>query len=72
MSAKEKYNPIDYQLSVAKNMISDLQSFIQKNKGKAYMLGDSVYFESREKMDTSKLKLNQIIDQLQRVKNDLR
>ena len=30
MSAKEKYNPIDYQLSVAKNMISDLQSFIQK------------------------------------------
>ena len=32
MSAKEKYNPIDYQLSVAKNMISDLQSFIQRIK----------------------------------------
>ena len=46
MSAKKKYNPIDYQLSVAKNMISDLQSFIQKYQGKAYMLGDSVYFES--------------------------
>ena len=51
MSAKEKYNSIDYQLSVAKNMISDLQSFIQKYQGKAYMLGDSVYFESREQMD---------------------
>ena len=50
MSAKEKYNPIDYQLSVAKNMISDLQSFIQKYQGKAYMLGDSVYFEKREQM----------------------
>tara|TARA_B000000609_G_C24031293_1_gene270766 strand:+ start:467 stop:685 length:219 start_codon:yes stop_codon:yes gene_type:complete len=72
MSAKEKYNPIDYQLSVAKNMISDLQSFIQKYQGKAYMLGDSVYFESREQMDTSKFKLNQIIEQLQRVKSDLR
>lgn len=72
MSAKEKYNPIEYQLTVAKNMISDLQIFINKYQGKAYSLGDSVYFESRDQMDTSKLKLNQIIEQLQRVKNDLR
>ncbi len=72
MSAKEKYNPIEYQLTVAKNMISDLQTFINKYQGKAYTLGDSVYFESRDQMDTSKLKLNQIIEQLQRVKNDLR
>ena len=72
MSAKEKYNPIQYQLSVAKNMISDLQSFIHKYQGKAYMLGDSVYFERKEQMETSKLKLNQIIEQLQRVKSDLR
>jgi len=53
-------------------MISDLQTFINKYQGKAYTLGDSVYFESRDQMDTSKLKLNQIIEQLQRVKNDLR
>jgi hypothetical protein len=72
MSAKEKYNPIEYQLTVAKNMISDLQTFINKYQGKAYTLGDSVYFESRDQMNTSKLKLNQIIEQLQRVKNDLR
>lgn len=72
MSAKEKYNPIQYQLSVAKNMISDLQSFIERYQGKAYMLGESVYFEKREQMDTSKLKLNQIIEQLHRVKSDLR
>ena len=72
MTAKKKFDPIEYDLTVAKNMISDTMSFIKRYQGNAYMLGDSVYFEKREHMDMSKFKLNQIIEQLQRVKDHMR
>ena len=72
MTAKKKFDPIEYDLTIAKNMINDTMSFIKRYQGSAYQLGDSVYFEKREHMDTSKFKLNQIIEQLQRVKDHMR
>lgn len=72
MSANKKWDPIEYQLLVAKNMINDLQTFVNNHHGKVYTLGDSVYFENREHMDTSRLKITQIIEQLKRVRQDFR
>ena len=53
-------------------MIDEAISYIRDKKGKAYMLGDSVYFERKEHMNKSKLKISQIIDKLQQVKDQMR
>tara|TARA_Y100001937_G_C7115800_1_gene330078 strand:+ start:138 stop:335 length:198 start_codon:yes stop_codon:yes gene_type:complete len=59
-------------LRTAKSMIDEAISYIRDKKGKAYMLGDSVYFERKEHMNKSKLKISQIIDKLQQVKDQMR